>query len=93
MFCREIVRADIEYLKKTPCLNAYLGLDPSAVEELVDGASDGRITKRVEGVFGKLYLSWSAIGVQQLKLMLRMACFTLISCGALVPRTGATVIR
>ncbi len=53
MFCREIVRADIEYLKKIPCLNAFLGSDPFATEELVDGTIDGRITKRVEGVFGK----------------------------------------
>lgn len=47
MFCKEIVHADIEKLKRTPCTNVFLGSRHlSARDPLYDGT---RSVKQVQG--------------------------------------------
>ncbi|TCD62011.1 hypothetical protein EIP91_007629 [Steccherinum ochraceum] len=51
MFCREIIRTDIEYLKQTPCPNAYLGDYDTFVVDRMDQLAHAEHT-RAGDVFG-----------------------------------------
>lgn len=54
MFCREIIQADIEHLKNTPCLNASFGSKSFEGEVLANGLNpDDSRARHVEGAFGK----------------------------------------
>lgn len=56
LFCREVIRADIAYLKRTPTRNAVLDAHQFGDERVLDGAADAedRLGRRgrVEEVFG-----------------------------------------
>jgi len=57
MFCQEIVHKDYDHLKKTPCLNVFLGSQSElslALSRLINegGKGKGGGRGRVEGVFG-----------------------------------------
>lgn len=66
MFCREIIRTDIEYLKQTPCPNAYLGDYDSFVVEGMDQLAHAEHT-RAGDVFGEFQLFVLLTSMQQLR--------------------------
>ncbi|CAL1711817.1 unnamed protein product [Somion occarium] len=52
MFCREVIHADFEHLKKTPCMNVFLGSPHRADEVTIEDPLSSVEHGRVEDVFG-----------------------------------------
>lgn len=51
MFCREVIHADFEHLKRTPCMNVFIGSHHDIDEMLVD-PPEVVVKGRVEEAFG-----------------------------------------
>ncbi|PSR74005.1 hypothetical protein PHLCEN_2v10189 [Hermanssonia centrifuga] len=52
MFCHDVIRADMEHLKRTPCRNALLGSRHLGEQVLSDEYDQTEDHGRVEDVFG-----------------------------------------